>query len=343
MAKPTIYDVAREAGVGIGTVSRVLNNGANVSERSRKRVQDAMLKLGFKPSSAARKLSRRTHVHNIGVITQSFNSYYSFVERLRGVQSVLTEQAQDYELVLYNASSLENVAQQLETIVRDTTVECLLIIDVDLAEEQQEALEQANIPYIGINNSPSALSPRIGVDNVVGGQLATEYLVANGHTRIAYVGDEFVDDQFGFTTSQERFDGYRQTLTAHQIPLTDAYIKLGRHGYESAISLTEELLELPVSDRPTAIFAMSDTQALGCLAALRKANVRVPDELSVLGYDDLEISLHTGLSTVRQHLELSGRKGAEYLLHRLNKLETQVNIELPPPEVIPRLTTRKLG
>ncbi|TVR20888.1 MAG: LacI family transcriptional regulator [Anaerolineaceae bacterium] len=340
-AKPTIYDVAEEAGVGIGTVSRVLNNSTNVSERSRLRVQQAIRKLGFKPSSAARKLSRQTRIHNLGVITQSFNSYYSFAERLRGVQAFLSEQDEKYELILYNASSRDNAAEQLKAIIRDAAVEGLMIIDIDLSAEEQKALRQANIPYIGVNNSTASLSPNIGADNHEGARLATQYLIDNGHRHIAYIGDFFVDERFGFTTSHERYNGYRTALETNGFAHNEDFVKLGEHGYDAAHQSTLELIALP--HRPTAIFAMSDTQALGCMAALRQCGLDVPADVSVMGYDDLEISKHTGLTTVRQHLELSGRRGAAYLLHTLKRTTSDVNLTLPQPVVIPRQTTRDIG
>jgi DNA-binding LacI/PurR family transcriptional regulator len=117
-------------------------------------------------------------------------------------------------------------------------------------------------------------------------------------------------------------------------------VRLGKHDYDIANQNMTKLLKLKTL--PTAVFAMSDVQALGCIAAIREKGLEVPDDISVLGYDDLDISYHTGLSTVRQHLEQSGAKGIEYLLGILKNKKTSIP-KLPKLEVIPRQTTRALG
>ncbi len=336
MEHATIYDVAKRAGVGIGTVSRVLNNSTQVTEETRQRVLQAIQELNFKPNKVARKLSRHQRLFNIGVITLSFTTYYSFVERLRGVQAVLNETAhQEYDLVLYSINSPEHYVERLQAIIATHSVEGLLVIDLDLDEAQQEALAQVGIPFVGINHHLNADWPCIAEDNIHGGYLATRYLIDCGHERIAYIGDEFFD-RFSFTTSEERHAGYKQALAEAGIPYRAEYRRLAPYGYESARQLIPSLLELP--DPPTAIFAMSDMQAMGCLNALREAGLRVPEDISIIGYDDLEISEHIGLSTVRQHLEATGNAAMSYLLDIMQGKQAAPP-HLPPLEVIPRQTT----
>jgi DNA-binding LacI/PurR family transcriptional regulator len=338
MAQPTIKDVAQKAGVGVGTVSRVLNNSPKVTPETRKLVLDVIAEVGFKPNTVARQLSRKTRVHNIGVITQPFISYRAFAERLRGIQLSLSEMETEYELMLYTVSSLAHYDERLTMIAQTGAVEALIIIDLNLYDEQKALLREANLPFIGINHLKDQDWMCIGTDNVKGGYLAGQYLLDCGHRRIAYVGDEMIDT-FEFISSVQRFEGFRQALMEHDVSLPDAYIQLGPHDYEVAKTLATNLLRLP--EPPTAIFAMSDMQAFGCLAAAREAGVRVPDDLSLMGYDDLEFSDHVGLTTVRQHLELSGRIGIEYLLSLLQGDESPLP-QLPPLEVIERQTTRPL-
>ena len=336
MASATIYDVAKRAGVGIGTVSRVLNNSAQVSEDTRQRVLLAIKDLKFKPSSVARKLSRNQPLHNIGVITLSFAAYYSFAERLRGVQSVLNEAAyQSYDLVLYSINSLEHYTERLQTVILARNVEGLLIIDLDISSFFKEALREVEIPFVGINHQQGSDWDCITTDNEHGGYLATRHLIDLGHTRIAYVGDPF-SDPYGFRTSEQRHRGYQRALAEAGIPYRPEYLRLAPHGYDSARQLVPLLLDLP--EPPSAIFVMSDTQAMGCLNALREAGKRVPEDISIIGYDDLELSAHIGLSTVKQHLEKSGRAGMLHLLNRLQGKQTDLP-NLPPLEVIPRQTT----
>lgn len=340
MSRPTIRDVARRARVGIGTVSRVLNNSPQVSDGTRERVLKAIEELNFKPSVTARQLPRGAQLHNIGVITQPFFNYYSFVERLRGVQRGLAATDDNYELILYNVSSLENYDERLKVIARAAPVEGLLVIDLDLAEEYRAVLDRAGIAYVGINEFQDRDWPCIGCDNEAGGALATQYLIDLGHRHIAYLGDEFLDE-YGFFTSSERYEGYRRALAAHDLPLRDDYVCLGPFGYDEARVRTAQLLH----DAPlvTAIFVMSDLQALGCMAAIRDAGLRVPEDISVMGYDDLEISRHTRLTTVRQHLEAGGMHALEYLLALMRGERDAPLPQLPPLEIVARGTTRRIG
>lgn len=349
MTRPTIRDVARQAGVGIGTVSRVLNNSPRVDPATRQHVLTTIAEMGFKPNAIARQLPRKVRINNIGVITQPFVSYRAFAERLRGVQTALMQYDTHRELVLYTVNSLPHYDERLTTIVQSRSVEGLLIIDLALTEEQKEMMRDAAMPFVGINPLQNQDWPCIGTDNVVGGYMAAKHLLDYGHTQIAYVGDTF-SDAFNFRSSRERYQGYQLALTEYGIAVREEYVKLGEHDYEAARTLAAELFVLP--HRPTAIFAMSDIQALACIRAANEAGLRVPDDLSVIGYDDLEMSQHIGLTTVRQHLELSGRIAVQHLLSLLAEVDPQADTEpptilsrpmLPPPQVMARNTTRRLG
>lgn len=336
MAKVTIRDVALAAGVGIGTVSRVLNNNPNVSERTRNSVLEAIDALGFVPNAAARQLPRKKPYQAIGVITRPFTEYYSFAERLRGVHRALEPFADSYELVLYNTYSTLDYNERLESIIENSMMLGLMIIDFNLTKEQKDAIRQSGIPFVGVNHVKANDWICIGTDNEIGGELATEYLISLGHKRIAYVGNDLIDPD-GFSTSKERYLGYLRALQKAGIEQNPEYFKVGAMGYEPARLMTLDLLRLP--ERPSAIFAMSDTQALGCIAAARELGLRVPEDLSVIGYDDVEVSHHVGLSTVRQHLELSGEVGMRYLLQLISRGTAQDVPRLPSLEVIPRRTT----
>lgn len=337
--KVTIRDVARAAGVGVGTVSRVLNNSPQVSDSTRERVMQIVDAMGFKPHAIARQLPRKTRFKNIGVITRPFiANYYSFAERLRGVQNILNTHEDQYELVLFNTRSTQNYDERLLTIIQTAAIEGLIIIDLSLSEIQQDALYSANIPFIGLNHLQDATWPCIWSDNVAGGYKATRHLLELGHRLIAYVGDYFNAD--GFLTSGERYTGYRNALAEYRLKPDPDYVLQGEHGYDSALWLMRQLLER--SPHPTAVFAMSDVQALGCITAIREAGLRVPEDISVIGYDDLESSYFHGLTTVRQHLEISGELGMEYLLEVINGRTPSGLPELPPLQLMIRETTCRL-
>lgn len=334
---PTIRDVAKRAQVGVATVSRVLNHSPNVTPATRAIVMKAIEELGFKPNAVARQLTRKTRLHNIGVITQLFLSYRSFAHRLRGVQLALNDYADEYELVLYTVSSLDHFAERLDYIAKNRSIEGLIIVDIDLTDDQLKTLNQSNIPFVGINHFKGKSWTCIGADNREGARVATQYLIDLGHRDIGYLGDTF-DNPYNFTTGGERFESFWQTLHANNIPFDMTFARFGAHDYDEALNLARELFAQP--RRPTAIFAMSDMQALACIAAAKEAGLRVPEDLSVIGYDDLEIAYHTGLTTVRQHLEENGAVALRCLIERIGG-EVCEPEPLPPPIVIERQTTRR--
>ncbi|MGB7341024.1 MAG: LacI family DNA-binding transcriptional regulator [Phototrophicaceae bacterium] len=340
MERVTIRHVAKSAGVGIGTVSRVLNNNPNVSDKTRQLVLDAIDELGFVPNAAARQLPRKAPFQSIGVITRPFFEYYSFAERLRGVQKALEPYIPLYDLSLYSTRSTKNYDERLLSIIQSSVIAGLLIIDFDLTSAQKEALHQQGIPFVGLNHVMNTTDwACIGTSNEDGGYLATQYLTQLGHRRIAYVGNELVDRD-GFETSKERYTGYLLALEDADIEHQNQYYRTGELTFESARKLARSLLQLP--ERPTAIFAMSDVQALGCLEAARELGLRVPDDLSIIGYDDLEMSAHIGLTSVRQHLELGGEIAINYLLQLIHRNEPDTIPQLPDLQIIERRTTAHL-
>jgi DNA-binding LacI/PurR family transcriptional regulator len=334
---PTIRDVAKRAQVGVATVSRVLNNSPNVTPSTRAIVMQAIEDLGFRPNAVARQLTRKTRLHNIGVITQLFLSYRSFAHRLRGVQLAISEYADKYELVLYTVSSLDHYAERLAYIAQHRLIEGLIIVDLDLDAEQYQMLQSSGMPFVGINHFKGRDWACIGADNHEGARKATQHLIDLGHRDIGYIGDEF-EDSYHFITGRERFESFTQTIRDAGLPFNPDFMRFGRHDYDEAYRVSQQLFAHP--QRPTAIFAMSDMQALACIAAARDAGLRVPEDLSVIGYDDLEIAYHTGLTTVRQHLELNGSIALRYLVNRIHGQNVTPD-PLPAPEVIIRQTTRR--
>jgi len=338
MANPTIYDVAKTAGVGVGTVSRVLNNSTRVSPETQEKVLNAVRLLGYRRSKAARQLSTGVQYRNIGAI-MPFITHPSFVERLRGMQLALNRQHNAFNLVLYNVSAPDRHHEQLLAIVEQSSVDGLLITTLNVSDEQRDLLTQAGIPFVILSDAYTEELNCVSPDNVHGGYLAAKHLLELGHRRVAYVGDEF-SNSYGFPTptSELRYTGYLSALKEYDILLRPEYICLGEHGEEVAHRLTEQLLALP--QPPTAIFAMSDIQAVGCILAIREAGLRVPEDISVIGFDDVQLSRYIGLTTVRQHLEQSGYLGMQLLLDMLNTPENVTPRHLPPLELVVRGTTQ---
>jgi DNA-binding LacI/PurR family transcriptional regulator len=328
---PTIRDVARHAKVGVGTVSRVLNDSPLVSEDARRRVHRTIDELGYRRSSTARNLSLgRTQM--IGVVAPFFTSN-SVLERLRGVVNKLRDYS-DYDLVLFDVETLPQRNDAFSRFARTDRVDGLLVMSLRPTDEEVESLRREGLPVVLVDVRHPALS-RIVIDDVLGGQLATQHLLDRGHTQIGFIGD--APTPFGFTSSENRRQGMARALRRAGIRRRDAYEMRGAHGREQARELAERLLRLP--DPPTAIFAASDVQAMGVLAAARSMRVRVPQDLAVIGFDDIEVAEVLGLTTVHQPLRETGARGVELLLAAIDGIGGEPTEELAPLTVIARRTT----
>ena len=301
----TIADVASRAGVGTSTVSRTLNGGP-VSPATRARVLAAVDDLAYRPQASARRLAGGTS-GTLGMVIPCF-THPSAVERLRGVLAAL--RGTGYELVLCDVASPAQRDEYLGRRAPLDRTDGLLVVSLPPRDGEVRAFERAAVPVVLLDADHPRL-PRIVTDDVLGGELATRHLLELGHERIAFVGDTS-DPAYGFRASRRRFAGYRRALAAADVPLRRELRREGAHGRPTAHRLTRELLSL--RRPPTAIFAASDTQALGVLEAASCEGFRVPEDLSVVGFDDLEVAPYVGLTTVRQPLDDSGRRGVERLL-----------------------------
>lgn len=330
----TIRDVARIAGVGLGTVSRVINDSPLVSEATRKRVLEAIDELNYIPNPTARRLSLGKTL-TIGVIAPFFTRP-SVIERLRGIENSLTES--EYDLIIYNVESVARRDVCMQTVPRRERVDGVLIISLSPRNEDIPFLESADVPIVMVDaNHPSLPTlNRVIVDDIEGGEKATQHLIDLGHRRIGFISD-LLETPFNFTSSKFRFKGYRQALERAGISFKAEYHRQGEHSVYEAKRLASELLTL--EERPTAIFAASDTQAIGVLEAARNAGLNVPEDLSVIGYDDIEVAEYLGLTTIRQMLFESGQRGVELLLERLETPDAEPICEVQPTELVVRKTT----
>jgi len=322
----TIADVAAHAGVGAGTVSRVLNDSPRVSASTRARVLAAIEVLDYRPNPLAQGLSRG-RCQTLGVVVPFF-THASAVERLRGVVAALD--GSRYDLVLFNVESPVHRDEHFATLTRRDRADGLLIVSLPPPPTSLHRLATSGVPTV-LLDSRGAGVPAVVTDDVEGGRLATRHLLDLGHTRIAFVGDD-PDNPLGFTSSRAREDGYRETMAAAGLEVRPGDIVHGPHVRPIARQLAERMLAGP--DRPSAVFAASDAQALGVLEAARAAGIDVPGGLSVVGFDDIEVSGYAGLTTVRQPLFESGRLAARLLLESLaaedplGESEHQLDLEL---------------
>jgi LacI family transcriptional regulator len=330
-ARVKISDVAAHASVGVGTVSRVLNSSGNVAPATRTKVLAAIEELGYRPDENARSLARGRRGAVAVVIP--FFTHPSAVERLRGVLEVMGDDP--IQVVAFNVATPEQRVRQLTELRMLDQTDGLLIFSLSPQEEEVAALRRAGITVVLVDCAHPRMT-RVVVDDVHGGALATQHLVDLGHRRIAFVGDSWPPG-YGFRSSARRQEGYARALAAAGLAAPDAYVRTGRYGRVTAHRLTRELLALP--EPPTAIFAASDSQALGVLEAVHDAGLSVPGDLSVVGFDDLDVAAYVGLTTVRQPLHQSGRRGIQLLLAALHHGSGSPVEERLPLELVVRHTT----
>ena len=309
MAEATVYDVARHAKVSIATVSRVLNTPEKVNAATRARVIAAIDALGFVPNAEATARARKTS-GRVGVLAPFF-TYPSFVERLRGVAAALA--GTSYEFVVYAVDGASQRDASLASIVVTRRVDGLVIMALPFDNDMARRLVDARIEAALVEFSHNGFNS-IEIDDAEGGRLAAEHFLATGRRRCAFVGDSELPD-YAIHPSDTRLAGYRRALAAAGCCLPDEYIAVAPHGLETARQGTLRLLDLPRP--PDAIFAASDTQAMGALKAARDRGLKVPDDLAVIGFDDIEVSAYIGLTTIRQPLQESGRIAVELVLSRL--------------------------
>jgi LacI family transcriptional regulator len=324
----TIARVAQEAGVGVGTVSRVINGSTAVSEATRRRVLEVVDELGYEPNATARALSTG-RTRSVGVIAPFFTRP-SVIERLRGVAPLLA--GAGYQLILIDVESPEQRDAAYRSMIG--RVDGLLSITIAPGPSDLERLSAAGVPVVLVDHAHDRL-PTVTVDDVAGGRMAVTHLLELGHRRIAFAGDT-VDQVHGSSANSRRCTGYRRALAAAGLPVEDELVLLRPHGHDAA-EIVERLLGLPAP--PTAIFAASDQQALSVIDALGATGLRVPEDISVVGFDDVELARFADLTTVAQPLAISGAKGAHLLLSSLDGSEISTPRQHLPLELVVRGTT----
>ncbi|MBN1934066.1 MAG: LacI family DNA-binding transcriptional regulator [Anaerolineae bacterium] len=322
---PTITDIAQRAGVSVTTVSRVLNEHPDVAENTRQRVLDAVGQLGYKtgPSSA-----RKDAVCYVTIIAHTLNSEYGSM-LLRGILDQLDLDARQAVLHLTDADLSREV--NYIQVARRTSSNGLLIITPHTRENELIDSIGCTIPYVFIDAYPdSTTMPCVRATNWQGAREAVNYLISLGHQRIGFIGG-----WRGSGIAELREHGYRSALAEAGIPFSPDLVQEGDYrlatGYEAAAQL------LALDERPTAIFASSDLMALGAVSAAYAAGLHVPQDVSIVGFDDIPLaaSWHPPLTTVQQPLYQMGRMAAQMIVALAAGQElVSPQIELPTQLIV---------
>ena len=335
----TIADVAADAGVGVGTVSRVLNGSEHVRESTLRAVLESIERLGYRRNHAAAALVRGTP-RTVALVVAHLTRP-STVVRVASALSVLEEQG--YDTIVCNVDAPVERDRHLETLLPTHRADGVLAICLPLSREQLGQFARAGVALASVDAANTGI-PQTVIDDVAGGRLATGHLISLGHRRIGFVGDMAFSRPpygLGFTSSAHRLRGYKQALTAAGIDVEAGLIRRGPHDAATAAEHAARLLKSP--DPPSAIFAASDTQAIGVLAAAERLGVPVPGQLSVIGFDDIESAAFLGLSTIRQPLDLSGAEGARRLCALLRGEPVHPLRQELPIELVARASSGRFG
>lgn len=322
VSKPkTIYDVATLAGVSISTVSLVLNAPARVSTETRRKVLEAVDALGYVPKPEAVAKARRG-VGRVGVVAP-YTSYPSVARRLNGILHIANQHP--LEIVMFDQeSAAQRSSPLLSSLPITGRLDGLIIVSLPLDEAAARRLTDLRLPTVLIDVQHPGFDS-VYTSDATGGRLVASHLVARGHRHFGFLGEE--QQSFLYVSpAQRRLAGYRAALAEAGYPLTENDVRFTAHGVGPACEVAKDLLSR--EQRPTAVFASSDTLAAGALNAARDLGLAVPGDVALVGFDDGELAEALDLTTVHQPLEESGQAAMERLLQQLDRSGTAREVVL---------------
>lgn len=328
---PTIKDIAKRAGVSGATVSRVINNLPNVKPETREKVQKSINELQYYPNSLARGMrSKRTN--SIGLVLADITNPF-YAETAKTIIELAGKH--DYSIILCNTNNDLNEQHKYIDVLLQRKVDGFIFASVQCKDPSLDPVIASKVPYI-LYNRRMMQNDHINyvvLDNELGAYMAVEHLYKLGHRRIALVRGPNT-----FSTGRERFNGYLKALKSFGLKYDEKIVLQGKYNekesYDAAIKLISS------KDRPTAIFASNDLMALSALEAVISSGLRVPEDIAVVGFDDIEIASHSAiqLTTISQNRNMM----AEIALDSLRKIINKESLQLPVQVVLkPMLTVRK--
>jgi DNA-binding LacI/PurR family transcriptional regulator len=309
----TIKDVARAAGVSIGTVSAVLNGSTTIKEENRKKIFAAVEKLNYKPNMAARTLKTGTS-KSIGLLIPDITNPF-YPELARGVEDAARKEGV-MVFLCNNDRAIEKEREYVSALVAKN-VDGIIMVKPQIPEDELKTLA-GSCHLVLVDPSSRDSYEKYDVIKVAdrsGARAAMDLLIGFGHERIAYISGRMES-----ISAIERFDAYKQALDANKIKLNQDYIRHTDYDWLSGYSAAFDLLRMP--DRPTAVFAANDMIAFGVMKALRERNIGIPKDISVIGFDDIDQASCCAppLTTVRQPKYEIGVKSVSLLFDRIKGL-----------------------
>ncbi len=316
----TIYDVAKKAGVGIGTVSRAINDSPQIALKTKNKIMRAIKELNYQPHTVAQSLARKK-TNTIACIIPFFTGYF-FVELLRAIQRKITEYK--YDLILYSVDIAHKKETFLQRTIEERRVDGVLLVSLEITKDYADKFTHSQLPIVLVDSNFTNLDS-ISVDNIEGAYLATKHLVDIGYKNIA-----MIDGQLKSYPAKLRLEGYKKALREHNIYFDENYFVAcdfanESDGFNKQAGYTAMKQFLQMGDNmPRAIFVSSDIQAIGAMEAIKEVNLRIPKDIAIIGFDDIELAQYVGLTTMRQPIMEMGELAVERLM---NKIYNQPNDE----------------
>jgi LacI family transcriptional regulator len=334
MARITIKDVARQAGVSTTTVSHVINNTRHVEDSTRQKVLETMEALGYHPNTLARSL-RSGETRTIGLIVPDASNLF-FADIAKRIENIGYENG--YSVILCNSdNNMHKQRNYIDTLIAKQ-VDGAIFISSGESDEDLERLRASHTPLVVADRIvPLSLADVVLIDNALGGYLAARHLLSLGHTRIACISGPSE-----ITPSRLRVEGYRTAMAEANIPIPASYIIAGDFQFRSGVQGMQYLMNL--EPRPTAVFVLNDMMAIGAISAAHRLGLDVPEDVSIVGFDNIDFStaVFPSLTTVAQPMEEIAKLATELLIKKMQDAENADHNQeyLLKPHLVVRESTR---
>ncbi|CAM3722913.1 catabolite control protein A [Cohnella lubricantis] len=325
----TIYDVAREAGVSMATVSRVVNNNPNVKPQTRKKVYEAIERLGYRPNAVARGLASKKTT-TVGVVIPDISNAI-FAEVARGIEDIAN--MYHYNIILCNADKRKEKEIRVINTLLEKQVDGLLFMGGAVTEEHLQAFSSSNVPIVlCATTDERGTMPSVDIDHEAAAFDAVSRLIADGHRRIGMISGTLQDPANGYA----RYQGYKRALEEAGIAADEQLVRIGNYKYESGMEAAQYFLDL--AERPTAVFAATDEMAIGAIHAIQDAGLRVPQDISVISVDNIRMAsmVRPQLTTVAQPMYDIGAVSMRLLTKLMKKESVEQSKVVLPHELIIR-------
>ena len=330
----TIYDVAREAGVSMATVSRVVNGNPNVKPSTRKKVLEAIERLGYRPNAVARGLASKKTT-TVGVIIPDIASIF-FAELARGIEDIAT--MYNYNIILSNSDQNKEKEIRLLNTLLGKQVDGIVFMGGKIDEEHLREFHNSPVPIVlAATIDENRETPSVNIDYEAASFDAVHSLIENGHRNIAMVTGPLEDPVNG----QFKFAGYRKAMEQAGLHIHDGYVSVGDYSYDSGLDAASDFLAL--TEKPTAIFVGTDEMALGVVHGIQDAGFSVPDDMEVIGFDNTRLAtmVRPTLTTVVQPMYDIGAVSMRLLTKFMNKEEVEEKTVILPHRIEYRGSTKK--